>query len=63
MKADHNIITPFGVKVMSKYNVLSKRERCMIKNKSNMVVLLQFLSSVQHVEDFIKLKMRCRFGK
>ncbi len=31
MKADHNIITPFGIKVMSKYRVLSKRELCMIK--------------------------------
>ncbi len=30
MKADHNTITPFGIKVMSKYKVLSKRERSMI---------------------------------
>ncbi len=32
MKADHNTITPFGVKVMSKYKVLSKGERGMIKD-------------------------------
>ncbi len=31
MKADHTTITPFGIKVMSKYKVLSKRERGMIK--------------------------------
>ncbi len=31
MKADHNTIMPFGVKVMSKYKVLSKHERGMIK--------------------------------
>ncbi len=31
MKADHNTITPFGIKVISKYKVLSKHERCMIK--------------------------------
>ncbi len=29
MKADHNTITPFGIKVMSKYKVLSKREHGM----------------------------------
>ncbi len=33
MKADHNTITPFGVKVMSKYKVLSKRERGVIKKR------------------------------
>ncbi len=32
MKADHNTITPFGVKVMSKYKVLSKRECGVIKS-------------------------------
>ncbi len=31
MKADHNTITLFGVKVMSKNKVLSKRERGVIK--------------------------------
>ncbi len=31
MKADHNTITPFGVKVMSKYKVSSKCKRGMIK--------------------------------
>ncbi len=31
MKADHNTITPFGVKVMSKYKELSKSERVVIK--------------------------------
>ncbi len=31
MKADHNTIKPFGIKVMSKYKVLSKREHGMIK--------------------------------
>ncbi len=31
MKADHNTITPFGVEVMSKYTVLSKGERGVIK--------------------------------
>ncbi len=31
MKADHNTIMPFGIKVMSKYKVLSKRECGMIK--------------------------------
>ncbi len=31
MKDDHNTITPFGVEVMSKYKVLSKRERGGIK--------------------------------
>ncbi len=31
MIADHNTITPFGIKVMSKYKVLSKCERGMIK--------------------------------
>ncbi len=31
IKADHNTITPFDVKVMSKYKVLSKREHGMIK--------------------------------
>ncbi len=31
MKADHNTIMLFGVKVMSKYKVLSKRECGMIK--------------------------------
>ncbi len=31
MKADHNTITPFGVKVMGKDKVFSKREHCMIK--------------------------------
>ncbi len=29
MKDDHNAITPFGIKVMWKYNVLSKQECCM----------------------------------
>ncbi len=33
MKADHNTITPFGVKVMSKYKILSKRECGVIKKK------------------------------
>ncbi len=32
MKADHNTIMPVGVKVMSKYKVLSKREHGVIKN-------------------------------
>ncbi len=31
MKADHNTITAFGVKIMSKYKVLSKRESGVIK--------------------------------
>ncbi len=31
MKADHNSITLFGIKVMSKYKLLSKRERGVIK--------------------------------
>ncbi len=31
MKADHNTIMPFGIKVMWNYKVLSKCERCMIK--------------------------------
>ncbi len=31
MKADHNTITLFGVEVMSKYKVLSKGERGVIK--------------------------------
>ncbi len=31
MKADHNTITPFSVKLMSKYKVLSKCERDVIK--------------------------------
>ncbi len=31
MKADHNTITPFSVKVMTKYKVLSKSERSVIK--------------------------------
>ncbi len=31
IKADHNTITQFGVKVMSKYKVLSKHEHGMIK--------------------------------
>ncbi len=31
MKADHNTITPFDVKVMWKYKVLSKRKRCVKK--------------------------------
>ncbi len=31
IKADHNTSRPFGIKVMSKYNVLSKRERGVIK--------------------------------
>ncbi len=35
IQADHNTITPFCVKVMSKYKVLSKRERGMIKNEVN----------------------------
>ncbi len=30
-KADHNTITPFGVKVCQKYKVLSKREHGVIK--------------------------------
>ncbi len=34
MKADHNTITPFGIKVMSKYMVLSKRELGMIKKNT-----------------------------
>ncbi len=33
MKADHNTITPFDIKVMSKYKVLSKNERGVIKKK------------------------------
>ncbi len=33
MKAVHNTITPFSIKVMSKYKVLSKRERGVIKIK------------------------------
>ncbi len=32
IKADHNTITQFSVKVMSKYKVLSKREHGLIKN-------------------------------
>ncbi len=32
MKADHNTIKPFGLKLMSKYKVLSKHERGVIKN-------------------------------
>ncbi len=32
MKADNNTIMPFSVKVMSKYKVLSKHERSMIKS-------------------------------
>ncbi len=35
MKTDHYTITPFCVKVMSKYKVLSKCERGMIKKISN----------------------------
>ncbi len=31
MKADHNTITLFSIKIMSKYEVLSKRERDMVK--------------------------------
>ncbi len=31
IQADHNTITPFGVKVMSKFKELSKHERGMIK--------------------------------
>ncbi len=38
MKADHNAITPFGVKVMWKYKVLSKREHCMIKNRLSYIL-------------------------
>ncbi len=34
MKAGHNTITPFNVKVMSKYKVLSKLERGVIKKRS-----------------------------
>ncbi len=32
MKADHNTIMPFGVKVMAKYKVLLKHEHGVIKN-------------------------------
>ncbi len=35
MKADHNTITPFGVKVLSKYKVLSKLERGVINKIKN----------------------------
>ncbi len=33
MKADHITIIPFGIKIMSKYKVLPKHERGVIKNK------------------------------
>ncbi len=35
IKADYNTITPFGVKVMSQYKVLLKRECGVIKNTNN----------------------------
>ncbi len=34
MKADQNTITQFSVKVMSKYKVLSRRERGVIKKNT-----------------------------
>ncbi len=38
MKADHNTIMPFDVKVMSKYKVLSMCERGMIKKVSSILM-------------------------
>ncbi len=35
MKPGHKTITPFGIKVMSKYKVLSKRERGVTKKFNN----------------------------
>ncbi len=47
MKADHNTIMPLGVKVMSKYKMLSKRECGVIKSRvfremENPILLYRF---------------------
>ncbi len=47
IKADHSAITPFGVKVMSKYKVLSKRERSVIKRYKTMHAIPEELSHLQ----------------
>ncbi len=46
MKADHNTIMLFGVKVMSKYKVFSKRERGMTKRKRQVTVDLNVLKII-----------------
>ncbi len=43
MKADHNTITPFGVKVMSTYKVLSKCEHGVIKRKLKLYCVLSMV--------------------
>ncbi len=44
MKADHKTIMLFGIKVMSKYKVLSKRERGVIKT-----IKLHFIRIICHM--------------
>ncbi len=43
MKVDHNTIMPFGVKVMSKYKFLSKRERSVIKKEEKKKYIFIFI--------------------
>ncbi len=51
MKADHNTITLFGVKVMSKYTVLSKRERGMIIKKKLVYLTVEVFMFMGDVVD------------
>ncbi len=55
IKADHNTITPFGIKVMSKYKVLSKRECGMIKN-----ILASRLLWISKVYNFSRMIIYCQ---
>ncbi len=51
MKSDHNTITPFSIKVMSKYKVLSKHEHGVIKKVELCVVVhnIQYKTSTDEV--------------